>query len=117
KSRPWVEANMKETDLTYVKPGQKARVVLDIYPDVTWAAEVAGSAPPPGAEFAILRPQNASGNWVRVVQRLPVRVRLLPHQGEPPLRAGMTATVTIDSGPQRSLSALLRGSASAASPE
>ena len=84
---------------------------------MTWAAEVDTICPATGAEFAILPPQNASGNWVKVVQRLPVRVRLLPHQGEPSLRAGMTATVTIDIGRQRSLSALLRGSASAASPE
>ncbi len=117
KSRPWVEANMKETDLTHVKPGQKARVVLDIYPDVTWTAEVETISPATGAEFAILPPQNASGNWVKVVQRLPVRVRLLPQQGEPPLRAGMTATVTIDIGRERSLAALLNGSASAASPQ
>jgi len=116
-TRPWVEANMKETDLTYVKPGQKAHVVLDIYPDVTWAAEVETISPATGAEFAILPPQNASGNWVKVVQRLPLRVRLLPHPGEPPLRAGMTATVTIDIGRQRSLAGLLHGSASAASPE
>ncbi len=115
KTRPWVEANMKETDLTYVEPGQKASVVLDIYPDVTWAAEVASISPATGAEFAILPPQNASGNWVKVVQRLPVRVRLIPHPGEPPLRAGMTATVTIEIGRQRSLSALFHGSASAAS--
>ena len=117
KTRPWVEANMKETDLTYVKPGQKAHVVLDIYPDVTWAAEVDSISPASGAEFAILPPQNASGNWVKVVQRLPVRVRLLPHQGEPPLRAGTTATVTIEIGRQRSLANLFHGSASAASPE
>jgi membrane fusion protein, multidrug efflux system len=114
KTRPWVEANMKETDLTYVKPGQKASVVLDVYPDVTWEAEIDSISPATGAEFAILPPQNASGNWVKVVQRLPVRVRLLPHQGEPPLRAGMTATVTIDIGRQRSLVDLLHGSASAA---
>ncbi len=115
KTRPWVEANMKETDLTYVEPGQKARVVLDIYPDFAWAAEVDSISPATGAEFAILPPQNASGNWVKVVQRLPVRVRLLPHTGEPPLRAGMTATVTIEIGRQRSLSNLFHGSASAAS--
>ena len=114
KTRPWVEANMKETDLTYVKPGQKAHVVLDIYPDVTWAAEVDSISPASGAEFAILPPQNASGNWVKVVQRLPVRVRLLPHPGEPPLRAGMTATVTIEIGRQRSVAGLFHGSASAA---
>jgi membrane fusion protein, multidrug efflux system len=116
-TRPWVEANMKETDLTHVKPGQKAHVVLDIYPDVTWAAEVETISPATGAEFAILPPQNAAGNWVKVVQRLPVRVRLLPQRGEPPLRAGMTATVTIDIGQRRSLGALLHGSANAASPE
>ena len=115
KTRPWVEANMKETDLTYVTPGQKASVVLDIYPDVTWDAEVDSISPATGAEFAILPPQNASGNWVKVVQRLPVRVRLLPHQGEPPLRAGMTATVTIEIGRERSIVDLLHGSASAAS--
>jgi len=115
KTRPWVEANMKETDLTYVEPGQKARVVLDVYPDVTWAAEIDSISPATGAEFAILPPQNPSGNWVKVVQRLPVRVRLLPQAGEPPLRAGMTATVTIEIGRQRSLSGLFHGSASAAS--
>ncbi len=115
KTRPWVEANMKETDLTYVKPGQRAEVVLDVYPDVTWAAEVESISPATGAEFAILPPQNASGNWVKVVQRLPVRVRLLPQGAELPLRAGMTATVTIDIGRRRSLADLFRSSASAAS--
>ena len=115
KTRPWVEANMKETDLTYVTPGQKAQVVLDVYPDVAWSAEIESISPATGAEFAILPPQNASGNWVKVVQRLPVRVRLLPQPGEPPLRAGMTATVTIDIGRRRSLADLFRNSASAAS--
>jgi membrane fusion protein, multidrug efflux system len=99
--RPWVEANLKETDLTHVRVGQKARVVLDVYPDEIWEAEVESISPATGAEFAILPPQNASGNWVKVVQRLPVRVRLLTHRGEPPLRAGMTATVDIDNGRQR----------------
>jgi membrane fusion protein, multidrug efflux system len=117
KTRPWVEANMKETDLTHVKPGQQAEVVLDIYPEVTWRAEIESISPATGAEFAILPPQNASGNWVKVVQRLPVRVRLLPHQGEPPLRAGMTASVTIDINRHRSLAGLFSGTASAASPE
>ena len=102
-SRPWVEANFKETELTHVKVGQKATVVLDTYPDTTWEALVESVSPATGAEFAILPPQNASGNWVKVVQRLPVKLRLLPHQGEPPLRAGMTATVRIDTGRQRSI--------------
>jgi membrane fusion protein (multidrug efflux system) len=90
-------------------------VVLDVYPDVNWDAEVESLSPATGAEFAILPPQNASGNWVKVVQRLPVRVRLLPRSDEPSLRAGMTATVTIDIGHQRSLADLFTGSASAGS--
>jgi membrane fusion protein (multidrug efflux system) len=101
--RPWVEANFKETELTNVRVGQRARVVLDIYPDVEWEAVVESLSPATGAEFAILPPQNASGNWVKVVQRLPVRLRLVPHAGEPQLRAGMTATVSIDTERQRSV--------------
>ena len=100
-SRPWVEANFKETELTHVKVGQKATVVLDTYPDTTWEAVVESLSPATGAEFAILPPQNASGNWVKVVQRLPVKLRLLPQVGEPAIRAGMTATVKIDTGRQR----------------
>ena len=112
--RPWVEANFKETDLTYVVPGQKAVVVLDIYPDITWDAEVETISPATGAEFAILPPQNASGNWVKVVQRLPVRLRLIERQGEPPLRAGMTAWVSIDTQRSRSLSSIFGGGTAAA---
>jgi membrane fusion protein (multidrug efflux system) len=108
-SRPWVEANYKETELTHVKVGQKATVVLDTYPDETWEALVESVSPATGAEFAILPPQNASGNWVKVVQRLPVKLRLLPHVGESPLRAGMTATVKIDTGRQRDLTSILGG--------
>jgi len=106
-AEPWVDANYKETDLTDVRVGQKARVVLDIYPGITWDAEVVSISPATGAEFAILPPQNASGNWVKVVQRLPVRLRLLPRPGAPTLRAGMTASVTIDTGRTRRLSDLL----------
>ncbi|MFZ5781366.1 MAG: HlyD family secretion protein [Pseudomonadota bacterium] len=107
-SRPWVEANFKETELTHVQEGQQATVVLDTYPDTVWEAVVESLSPATGAEFAVLPPQNASGNWVKVVQRLPVKLRLLPHAGEPPLRAGMTATVTIDTGRQRSMGSLSR---------
>jgi membrane fusion protein (multidrug efflux system) len=92
-----------------VRPGQRATIVLDIYPDVTWLARVESISPATGAEFALLPPQNASGNWVKVVQRLPVRVRLLPQPGEPPLRAGMTATVRVDTGRERRLSHLFGG--------
>jgi membrane fusion protein (multidrug efflux system) len=115
-NRPWVEANFKETELTHVRVGQKAKIALDTYPDTTWEALVESVSPATGAEFAILPPQNASGNWVKVVQRLPVKLRLLAHAGEPPLRAGMTATVTIDTERQRApgLAALFgRGDAQA----
>ena len=105
--RPWVEANFKETDLTHVTVGQRATVTLDMHPDLTWEAEVESISPATGAEFAILPPQNASGNWVKVVQRLPVRLRLLERPGEPALRAGMTAYVSIDTGRTRSLSDIL----------
>jgi membrane fusion protein (multidrug efflux system) len=107
-SRPWVEANFKETELTHVRVGQKATVVLDTYPDVIWEAEVESLSPATGAEFAVLPPQNASGNWVKVVQRLPVKLRLTPQSGEPRLRAGMTATVTIDTGRQRTVASTVR---------
>jgi len=105
--RPWVEANLKETTLTHVTVGQQVRVVLDLYPEVTWVGVVESISPATGAEFAILPPQNASGNWVKVVQRLPVRIRLEPHAGEPPLRAGITATVAIDTGRERHVADVL----------
>ncbi len=107
--RPWVEANLKETTLANVEVGQRVRVMLDLYPDVAWVGEIESISPATGAEFAILPPQNASGNWVKVVQRLPVRIRLLPHPGEPPLRAGVTATVAIDTERQRNLDDVLTG--------
>lgn len=106
-TRPWVEANLKETDLTYVVPGQLATVVLDIYPNEIWEGQVTSISPATGAEFAILPPQNASGNWVKVVQRLPVKIRLIPHKGEKQLRAGMTATVHISIGRERSLGQII----------
>jgi membrane fusion protein (multidrug efflux system) len=114
--RPWVEANFKETDLTYVNVGQRATVVLEMHPDITWDAEVESISPATGAEFAILPPQNASGNWVKVVQRLPVRLRLVERANEPSLRAGMTAYVSIDTKRQRSLSSIFGSGPAAARP-
>ncbi|HVY42372.1 MAG TPA: HlyD family secretion protein [Hyphomicrobiaceae bacterium] len=113
-NRPWVEANFKETELTYVRPGQSATIVLDIYPDVTWDAQVESISPATGAEFALLPPQNASGNWVKVVQRLPVRLRLLPRAIELPLRAGMTATVVVDTKRERRITQIFGGGSAAA---
>lgn len=114
-ARPWVEANFKETELTHVRAGQTATIVLDIYPDVTWDAEVESISPATGAEFALLPPQNASGNWVKVVQRLPVRLRLLPRLNELPLRAGMTATVKVDTKRERRITQIFGASAAATS--
>lgn len=105
----WVQANYKETELTYVKVGQRATVHVDTYPDVEFTGQVVSISPATGAEFAILPPQNATGNWVKVVQRLPVRLRLDAAPGMPPLRAGMSVIVDIDTGHQRPVPRWARG--------
>lgn len=92
----WVEANLKETELARVRAGQQAEVTLDAYPGFTWQAQVDSLSPASGSEFALIPPQNASGNWVKVVQRVPVRLRLYPAKEAPILRAGMSAKVRID---------------------
>lgn len=92
----WVEANLKETELSAVRAGQQAEVTLDAYPGFRWQAQVDSLSPASGSEFALIPPQNASGNWVKVVQRVPVRLRLYPMKNAPALRAGMSARVTID---------------------
>nr|WP_284500774.1 HlyD family secretion protein [Microbulbifer sp. GX H0434] len=92
----WVEANLKETQLAKVRAGQQAEVTLDAYPGFSWQAQVDSLSPASGSEFALIPPQNASGNWVKVVQRVPVRLRLYPSEGAPALRAGMSAEVRID---------------------
>jgi len=100
----WVEANFKETQLTHMRPGQIARVIADAYPDIEWQGKVTTIAPATGAEFAILPPQNATGNWVKVVQRIPVLVQVQEQgSGAQQLRAGMTVTVNIDTGHERGL--------------
>jgi membrane fusion protein (multidrug efflux system) len=99
----WIEANYKETQLTHMQVGQTARVVADAYPDHEFKAVVEAIAPATGAEFAVLPPQNATGNWVKVVQRVPVRVRVEQGADQPALRAGMTVTVSVDTGVSRGL--------------
>lgn len=103
RSGQWVETNLKETQLTHVRLGQKAQLVADAYPDATCAAVVDSLSPATGAEFALLPPQNASGNWVKVVQRLPVRLRLDDGCDRDKLRAGMSVAVKIDTERDRSL--------------
>ncbi len=97
----WVEANLKETQLTHLAPGQHATLSVDAYPGIEWHAVVSDIAPTTGAEFSLLPPQNATGNWVKVVQRVPVRLRIEPRPDAPRLRIGMTVTATIDTKRQR----------------
>ncbi len=99
----WIEANFKETQLTHMRPGQIAHVVADAYPDIEWEAQVTTIAPATGAEFAILPPQNATGNWVKVVQRIPVLLQVKQPSGQQQLRAGMTVSVIVDTGHERGL--------------
>lgn len=98
----WVEANPKETELTNVKPGDPVDVTVDTYPGRTWKAEVEAIAPNSGSEFSVLPAQNTSGNWVKVVQRIPVRIKVERKEGDPELRAGMSVIADIDTGHRRS---------------
>lgn len=100
---PWVEANFTETDLTHLRPGQPAEVHIDTYPGIIWRGTVDSVSPATGAEFALIPSQNATGNWVKVVQRVPVRIDLEVAPGQPVLRAGLSAAVKIDTGRRRQL--------------
>jgi len=104
----WIEANLKETQLTHIHLGQQATVVADAYPDAIWNTSVASIAPATGAEFSVLPPQNASGNWVKVVQRIPIRLQIDNNDPVYRLRAGMTVTVRIDTRRERQLSGQMR---------
>lgn len=101
----WVEANLKETQLTHLAVGQEATLSVDAYPGRVWHARVTSLSPATGAEYSLLPPQNASGNWVKVVQRVPVRLHITDENG-PPLRAGMSVVVDIDTGWHRSFGGL-----------
>ena len=100
---PWIEANLKETQLTHVREGQSVMITVDAYPDERWQGSVSGVSAGTGAVFSLLPAQNATGNWVKVVQRIPVRIAIVPRAHAPALRAGMSATVEIDSGQERAL--------------
>jgi membrane fusion protein, multidrug efflux system len=102
----WIDAHVKETDLTHVKPGDPVGIFVDTYPSRIWSGTVESISPASGAEFSILPAQNASGNWVKVVQRISVRIRVDRKPEDPVLRAGMSVTVDIDTGHRRSLSEL-----------
>jgi membrane fusion protein (multidrug efflux system) len=100
----WIDANPKETELTNVRGGQPAVVSVDTYPDKQWAGTVESISPAAAQEFSLLPAQNTSGNWVKVVQRIPMRVRVdTSDKSLPPLRAGMSVEVDVDTGQARGL--------------
>ncbi len=109
----WIDANPKETDLTYVRPGQPVAITVDAFPDRRWEGTVAAISPGTGAQFSILPPQNAAGNWIKVVQRVPMRIEFAPGQDLRRLRAGMSAVVEIDTGRRGRLARLLGGAVAA----
>lgn len=97
----WIEANYKETELTHVEVGQPVSVHIDTYPDSEWHGTVESISQATGSEFSVIPAQNASGNWVKVAQRIPVRIALHDSGGNPQLRAGMSAVVEVDTGYER----------------
>ena len=98
---PWVDANPKETDITYLRVGQKATLDVDSFPDHTFTGTVVAVSPGTGAQFSILPPQNATGNWVKVVQRVPVRIAFDKNEDTHLLRSGMSVNIEIDTGHSR----------------
>ena len=105
-SDAWVEANFKETQLTHIRPGQKADIVLDTYPDRVFHGTVEAVGAGTGAEFSLLPAQNATGNWVKVTQRIPVRIKVDAGDAELALRTGMSADVSVDTGRARGFGGL-----------
>jgi membrane fusion protein (multidrug efflux system) len=100
----WVEATPKETELTYVRPGQPVTVTVDAYPDAQWHGTVESVSPAAAQQFSLLPAQNTSGNWVKVVQRIAMRVRVDTSDKKlPPLRAGMSVEADVDTGHARGL--------------
>ncbi|MBX5454463.1 MAG: HlyD family secretion protein [Acidobacteriia bacterium] len=99
----WVTAYAKETDLTWVKPGDPVTVWVDTYPGREWHGRVVSLSPASGSQFSLLPAENSSGNWVKVVQRIPVRIEIDRKPGDPPLAAGMSVEVSIDTKHRRAL--------------
>jgi membrane fusion protein (multidrug efflux system) len=99
-SNIWVEANFKETDLTYMRPGQDATFTVDAYPSRTFTGKVISTSPGTGSSFSLLPPENSSGNWVKVVQRLPVRLSI-ESNGDVPLAGGMSVVAEVDTQHRR----------------
>ena len=112
----WLEANLKETELTNIKVSQSAVFTPDAYPNNSWNSKVESISPATGAEFSILPPQNSSGNWVKVVQRVPVRIAIgkevirenVKNTIKKDLRVGMSVSVTIDTKYERDIPFIIK---------
>jgi membrane fusion protein (multidrug efflux system) len=104
----WVEANFRETGLTHMRPGQVATIDVDAYPDRKFKAHIVSMSPGTGSDFSLLPPENATGNWVKVVQRLPVRLELDDLDPSRPLFSGISVTARVDTGHRRSWAHLLQ---------
>ena len=105
----WIEANIRETDLTNVRDGQPATFTVDAYPGHTFKAHVQSFSPATGSELSVLPAENATGNWVKIVQRLPLKLTPELHADDPPLRAGLSVNVDIDTGIYHHMPSFLRG--------
>ena len=115
-TKPWIDANPKETDITHLRVGQSVEISVDTFPGRKFHGTVAAVSPGTGAQFAILPPQNASGNWVKVVQRVPVRIEFAQNEDVRDLRAGMSVNVDIDTGRQNTVLSSLGLTSKAAEP-
>ena len=112
----WIEANFKEDQLAHMRPGQAATVRIDGYRGKAFAGKVASLSPGTGSQFSLLPPENATGNWVKVVQRLPVRIELDRLDPSFPLQAGLSADVSVDTGYRRRLFAAAEAGPAGGSP-
>jgi membrane fusion protein, multidrug efflux system len=106
--RIWVEANFRETGLTHMRPGQEATISVDAYPDRPFRAHIVSMSPGTGSDFSVLPPENATGNWVKVVQRLPVRLEFDDIDPDRPLFSGISVTARVDTGYHRTWRDLFR---------
>ncbi|EJN05334.1 HlyD family secretion protein [Phyllobacterium sp. YR531] len=105
----WIAASPKETELTYVREGQPVAISVDTYPGTEWKGTVASISPASGSSFALLPAQNTTGNWVKVVQRIPMLVSIDDMAGKPPLRVGMSVDIGVDTGHARGLPKFVDG--------
>ncbi|MDB6141366.1 MAG: hemolysin secretion protein [Pseudomonas sp.] len=105
----WIAASPKETELTHMKPGQPVDISVDSYPGVDWHGTVESISPASGSSFSLLPAQNTTGNWVKVVQRIPVRISIDDAGQKPPLRTGMSVEARINTGQARGLPDMFTG--------